>query len=157
MIITLHAVGKGMPAWVEAGFTEYQKRMPFSCRLQLHEVALQKRSKNSALKQLIEKESDDLLASIPANRKIIALNVTGQCWSTEELSAELKNWMQEGQDVSLLVGGPDGLSSECLKKTNTHWSLSRLTLPHPLVRIIVAEQLYRAYSYLQNHPYHRGA
>lgn len=156
MNITLHAVGKGMPTWVDVGFKEYQKRMPPSCRLHLLEVPMQKRAKNQAIDNLVRKEGESLLQSIPAANRIIALEASGKLWSTSELAKQLQLWMQAGESISLLIGGPDGLSSECLNAAQCHWSLSPLTFPHPLVRVIIAEQLYRAYSLLQNHPYHRA-
>jgi 23S rRNA (pseudouridine1915-N3)-methyltransferase len=144
-----------MPDWVERGFEEYAKRFPLSCRLELVETPAAKRTKNSVIEQLIEQEGEKLLATIKPGNQVIALEVKGQMWSTEQLAMHLKNWQSDGRNVDLLVGGPDGLSQKCLQKAETKWSLSPLTLPHPLVRILIAEQLYRATSILQNHPYHR--
>ena len=97
-----------------------------------------------------------MLAAIPKGCLVIALDVKGKTWSTDELSTQLDNWMAGGQDVALLVGGPEGLATSCLEAARVRWSLSPLTLPHPLVRVVVAEQLYRAWSILRNHPYHRA-
>lgn len=155
MRIRLLAIGNKLSSWVEEGFKEYVKRFPASCYLELVEIPAEKRSKQSDIQRLIDKEGEKLLAAIKPGNRVIALEVNGQLWSTEKLADNLKNWQGEGRNIDLLVGGADGLSKACLKKADIHWSLSPLTLPHPLVRILVAEQLYRAVSILQNHPYHR--
>lgn len=155
MQIQFICVGSKMPAWVEAGYQEYAKRLPPECRLQLIEIPLEKRTKTMTSEQYKEREGKRILAAIPAQSYVIALEVKGKAWNTIELSKQMQAWMQKGQDVCLLVGGPDGLSEECRARAQAQWSLSNLTLPHPLVRIVVAEQLYRAWSVLQNHPYHR--
>lgn len=97
-----------------------------------------------------------MLAQLPAGAHVVALLETGKPWSTTELAAKLESWMQRGAPVALLVGGPDGLSKACTERANERWSLSNLTLPHGLVRVVVAEALYRAWSLLENHPYHRA-
>lgn len=155
MLIRLLAIGTKMPSWIEHGFSDYLKRFPPSCQLELVEIPAAKRTKNSVDEQIIEQEGDKLLAAIKSTHHVIALDVKGKMWSTEELAVQVKNWQGGRRNIDLLVGGPDGLSARCLQKAETKWSLSPLTLPHPLVRIIVAEQLYRAVSILQNHPYHR--
>jgi 23S rRNA (pseudouridine1915-N3)-methyltransferase len=104
----------------------------------------------------MQRESDAILAATGAKDRVIALEVGGRPWSTEKLAAQLENWQQDGRDVSFLVGGPDGLADDCRKRADQQWSLSPLTLPHPLVRIVLAEQLYRAWSITRNHPYHRA-
>ena len=144
-----------MPDWVEKGFAEYAKRMPPECRLNLVEIPAGKRGKNVDTGKLIEQEGQRMLASIPKNTRVIAMDVVGNFWSTEKLAIQMSDWMQGGQDVVLLVGGPEGLAEECRKLGQPGWSLSALTLPHPLVRIVLAEQLYRAISILKNHPYHK--
>ncbi len=156
MYIRILAIGNKMPSWVVEGFDEYAKRFPPSCELKLIEIPAEKRTKQSDIKQLIAREGEKLLAAIKPGHKIIALEVTGKSWTTEALANELKRWQHDGRNIDLLIGGPDGLSAETLKKAETKWSLSPLTLPHPLVRIILAEQLYRATTILQGHPYHRG-
>lgn len=145
-----------MPDWVSAGYEEYAKRLNGECQLCLNELPAAKRSKNSAVEKIIEDESQRLLASVPRQNHIVALDNQGKSWSTENLAKQMSQWMQSGKDVSLLVGGPDGLSRVCLQRADQVWSLSPLTFPHPLVRVILAEQLYRAYSVLKNHPYHRA-
>lgn len=156
MKLRLLAVGQKMPAWVEAGYAEYANRMPPETRLELVEIPLAQRSKSQAVEKAIAAEGQRMLAACNERDRVIALDVRGKPWSTEQLAAQLAEWMQDGRDVSLLVGGPDGLSQDCLERAERRWSLSPLTLPHPLVRILLAEQLYRAVSILKNHPYHRA-
>ncbi len=155
MRIHLIAVGTRMPSWVEEGYREYAKRMPPECQLHLTEVPLAKRTKNSDPDRLRKQEGEKVAASVPKGAHIVALEVNGRPWSTGKLSQRLDAWLGGGQDVALLVGGPDGLSPACRDMAREWWSLSPLTLPHPLVRIIVAEQIYRAWTLLKGHPYHR--
>jgi 23S rRNA (pseudouridine1915-N3)-methyltransferase len=155
MKLTIIAVGTRMPDWVQTGYNEYAKRLPRECALELREIALTTRGKNSDIGRAIEKESESILATIPAQERVIALDVTGKPQSTESLAAALRDWQMQGGNTSFLIGGPDGLSNQCLARAKERWSLSGLTLPHPLVRILLAEQLYRAWSLLQHHPYHR--
>ncbi|HQQ63212.1 MAG TPA: 23S rRNA (pseudouridine(1915)-N(3))-methyltransferase RlmH [Pseudomonadales bacterium] len=155
MKLTLVAVGTRMPDWVTSGYGEYARRMPRECTLELREIALATRGKNADIARAIEKESEAILAAIPAQERVIALDVRGKPQSTESLSAALQKWQMDGGNTSFLIGGPDGLSSHCLARADERWSLSAMTLPHPLVRIVLAEQIYRAWSLLNNHPYHR--
>lgn len=155
MNIRIIAIGNKMPAWVAEGYNEYSKRFPPSCTLELHEIPAEKRTKQADIARITQREGEKILAAIKPNHRVIALDVLGKGWSTEQLAANLKTWQQDGRDIDLLIGGPDGLSEACLKKAETRWSLSPLTLPHPLVRILLAEQLYRAVTILQGHPYHR--
>lgn len=155
MLIHLIAVGTRMPDWVEQGFTEYAKRMPAESRIKLVEIAAGKRSKNSDIKRLTQQEGEKMLVAIPKGAKVIALDVLGKAYSTEELAQELKNWQASGQDIAILIGGPEGLAEDCLKQAQQKISLSKLTLPHPLVRVVLAEQLYRATTILKGHPYHK--
>lgn len=145
-----------MPGWVNTGTEEYAGRMPPQCQLLIREIAAEKRTKNSDLNRIRQSEGEKLLAAIPDGNLVITLDVKGKPWSTEQLAQQLDSWMMSGRDVSLLVGGPEGLSPACLQRAEHSWSLSPLTFPHPLVRIVVAEQLFRAWSILTNHPYHRG-
>lgn len=155
MQIHLLAVGTRMPGWVQEGYNEFAKRMPPECRLNLIEIPLARRSKSASIEQLKQQEGERLLAAIPRNSQVWALDTHGSSWSTEQLADKLTDWLQSGQDIALLIGGPDGLSRHCLQQAAGKWSLSALTLPHPLVRIIVAEQLYRAMSIIKHHPYHK--
>lgn len=156
MHIHLIAIGNKMPTWVTQAYNEYAQRMPPGCSLQLHELAAEKRTKNSPIAAICEKESLRLLQAVPDGARIVALDVTGKEWSTEQLAERLESWLMQGSDIALLVGGPDGLTRELVNKATERWSLSKLTFPHPLVRVIVAEQLYRAWTITQNHPYHRA-
>ena len=155
MLIHLIAIGTRMPTWVEEGFTEYAKRMPPESKIKLVEVVAGKRSKNSDIKRLTQQEGEKMLAAIPKGAKIIALDVLGKACSTEQLAQELKIWQGSGQDIAILIGGPEGLANDCLQQAHQKISLSKLTLPHPLVRVVLAEQLYRATTILKGHPYHK--
>jgi 23S rRNA (pseudouridine1915-N3)-methyltransferase len=155
MEIHLIAVGERMPDWVSRGYEEYARRMPPECRLKLIEIPAAKRTKAADLKRIMHQEGERMLAAIPANADVVALDVGGQNWTTPDLAQQLENWLQEGRNLALLVGGPEGLAPACRKRAARHWSLSALTFPHPLVRIILAEQLYRATTILKGHPYHK--
>ena len=155
MRIHLIAVGSHMPAWVKAGFTEYAARLPRECALQLIEIPEARRGKKADIERVLREEGKRILAAIPAGTRAIALDVAGRQWDSGQLASQLTVWLRDGRDVALLVGGPEGLDSACRTHAEAAWSLSSLTFPHPLVRIIVAEQLYRAWSILHNHPYHR--
>lgn len=156
MKIHLLAVGQKMPAWVEQGYQEYAQRLPAEAQLLLREISPGKRGKNADISRIMQEEGQRIQSAIPKNNHVVALDVKGKAWSTEQLAARFGQWMLSGQDVALLVGGPDGLSQACLDQADEYWSLSPLTFPHPLVRVILAEQLYRAWSVLRNHPYHRA-
>ena len=145
-----------MPRWVVEGYAEYARRMPTECRLRLLEITPGHRGKSADLRRTLRDEGVRMLKAIPKNCLVLALDVKGEPWSTEQLSAKLEAWMADGRELALLVGGPEGLAADCLARAEGRWSLSMLTLPHPLVRVVVAEQLYRAWSLLRNHPYHRG-
>jgi len=155
MNINLIAVGKKMPSWIDSGFKEYAKRMPAELSLNLIEVMAVKNTKNFNLQQILEREGRKILAAIPANNYVVVLDVRGKRFSTEKLAEQLQIWRENARDISLLVGGPEGLSERCLARAELKWSLSSLTFPHSLVRVIVAEQIYRAFSILSYHPYHR--
>jgi 23S rRNA (pseudouridine1915-N3)-methyltransferase len=155
MQIRILAVGTKMPDWVTKGYQEYAKRLSAYCTLELCEISAEKRTKSSVIPQLIDREGEKILAHMKPSHRIVALDVKGHSWTTEQLAQQLDKWKSEGAKIDLLIGGPDGLSKTCLQRAETKWSLSPLTLPHPLVRILLAEQLYRGFSILQNHPYHR--
>lgn len=156
MRLRLICVGQKMPDWVSQGYTDYARRMPPELPLELVEIPMAHRGKNPDIARLMQKESDAILAAAGARDRVVALEVGGRPWSTEKLASQLENWQQDGRDVSFLVGGPDGLAEACRQRADQLWSLSPLTLPHPLVRILLAEQLYRAWSITRNHPYHRA-
>lgn len=156
MKITLLAVGQKMPAWVNTAYQEYAKRLSSDVKLDLLELPQAVNSKKVDAATSKRKESELILKAIPDQVDVVALDERGKPWSTKELSTQLQGWKNNGRDVFLLVGGPDGLDQQCLQRASKRWSLSNLTFPHPLVRILVAEQLYRAQSILNNHPYHRA-
>lgn len=145
-----------MPTWVDSGFADYAKRFPPECRLELTEIPTGRRGKGLDPKRATVEEGRRQLAAIPKDARVLALDERGQSWSTAELAQKVAGWLQSGQDLALLVGGPDGLADDCLQRAAQRWSLSPLTLPHALVRVLVAEQLCRAISMLKNHPYHRA-
>ena len=156
MQIHLIAVGDKMPRWVQQGYDEYAKRLPAECALRLVEIPAGRRGKNADIARTVRDESKRILAAVPKGATVVALEVGGRSWSTEQLAQQLDDWMGRGHDLALLVGGPDGLGEAARQAAGQHWSLSPLTLPHPLVRVVLAEQLYRAWSILRNHPYHRA-
>lgn len=129
--------------------------MPRECSLQLLEINPAYRGKSSSVQRIMQEECKRIRAAIPKGATVIALDEHGKSWSSKQLSVQLAGWLQDGPDIALLVGGADGLSSDCLNQTRLKWSLSPLTLPHLMVRVVVAEQLYRAWSLLNAHPYHR--
>ncbi len=156
MNIHLITIGDRMPRWVQQGYEEYAKRLPPECGLRLVEIPAGRRTKNADIARIVQGETERLLGAVPKGALPVALEVDGRRWSTSDLSCRLQDWMLGGQDVALLVGGPEGLAEPARAAAAQRWSLSPLTLPHPLVRILIAEQLYRAWSILRNHPYHRA-
>ncbi|MBS3963598.1 MAG: 23S rRNA (pseudouridine(1915)-N(3))-methyltransferase RlmH [Methylomonas sp.] len=154
MQIHLVAVGNRMPGWVQQGYNEYAKRLPRDCELVLKEVAPDKR-RSSDLARITRDEGERMIAALPPRAHVVTLDIPGKPWTTPELASALQRWLLGGQPVALMVGGPEGLSHAVRDLARESWSLSPLTFPHPLVRVIVAEQLYRAWSLLNNHPYHR--
>ena len=145
-----------MPRWVVEGYDEYARRLPAECALRLHEIAPGRRGQHVDIRRLLRDEGGQMLKVIPKGCRVVALDVAGRSWSSEQLAERLAGWLAAGQDLALLVGGPEGLAPECLARAGERWSLSPLTFPHPLVRVVLAEQLYRAWSLLHNHPYHRA-
>lgn len=155
MKIRLLAVGNRMPVWVEQGVEEYRKRLPRDFALDIVEIAPGARGKNADVARAVALEGQRMRERLRGNERLVALEVGGQAWSTERLAREADDWRHAGSDVALLVGGPDGLAPELSASADQRWSLSPLTLPHPLVRLVLAEQLYRAWTLLIGHPYHR--
>ena len=149
MKIRLLTITHKSPVWIKEGYEEYVKRLPPTCALELVEIPAEKRTVNADIKRITEREGEKMLAAIKPTHHVIALDVKGKLWTTEQLADELANWRQEGRNIDLLVGGPEGLAPACLQKAEGKWSLSPLTFPHILVRLIVAEQIYRAFSILQ--------
>ena len=145
-----------MPAWVASGYAQYAKRLPGECALHLVEIDPGHRGKGADLERARRDEGERLLRALPKGALPIALDERGESWDTARLATELAGWLGGGRDLALMVGGADGLAPECLARAERRWSLSALTFPHPLVRVILAEQLYRAWSLVQGHPYHRA-
>ncbi len=155
MKLQLIAVGTKMPKWVEEGYKEYSRRFPKDMPLELCEIPAGKRGKNADIPRILQKEGETMLACIPKGNRIVTLDIPGKPWNTEQLAEQLESWKRDGRDVSILIGGPEGLSPACKAAAEQSWSLSALTFPHPLVRVLMAESLYRAWSVTENHPYHR--
>ena len=156
MRLKIIAVGTKMPAWVETGCTEYSRRMPSELKVEWIELPLGQRGKGADIKRAMAREGEAMIKAIGRSDKVVALDVLGKPWSTEQLAGQLADWQFQRCDYSLLIGGPDGLAPQCLARADLKWSLSPLTMPHPLVRILLAEQLYRAWSINAGHPYHKA-
>ena len=144
-----------MPAWVQEGYKEYIKRIGSGINVKLTELSAEKRGKSSNTEKILAKEAQRTLQAVGKDHLIVALDREGQPWSTEQLAQQISDWQRDGSNISILIGGPEGMSPELLKQANVRWSFSPLTFPHPIVRVILAEQLYRAWSILNNHPYHK--
>ncbi len=159
MKIRLLTIGQKMPNWVTIAFEDYFKRIQPFVSTQIIELPMAKRIKNDSANDVLkycQVEGEAILAALKPNEVLIALEVGGRELSTEKLARTMQDWTLQGQDIALAIGGPDGLSDAVRQAAAWHWSLSKLTLPHPLVRIILIEQLYRAMSINHNHPYHRA-
>jgi 23S rRNA (pseudouridine1915-N3)-methyltransferase len=152
----LIAAGTRLPDWVNSGFHEYQKRLRTPLVLELQEIAVATRRAGENPQRAIMREGADMLAALGKDDYVVALEINAKTMSTEQLSAWLAERLRDGRTLALLIGGPDGLSPQCRERADRIWSLSPLTLPHALVRVVVAEQLYRAMSLLAGHPYHRA-
>ena len=156
MRIELLALGTRMPDWVGAGVAEYVRRLGREVRFELREIPLARRTGDASVGRAVADEGARMLKAIRADAFVVTLEVRGKLLSTEQLGESLRARMSESRDVTFLIGGPDGLAADCLSRSDLRWSLSPLTLPHGLVRVIVVEQLYRALSLLKGHPYHRA-
>lgn len=155
MQIKVFTVGKRMPDWIEMGTTEYSKRFPPELAINIQEITPGKRHKGASKEKVMREEAERILERLPKNHTVIALDEHGKQHDTLSLSKQLQTWMQEGQNISFVLGGADGLDQSVLDKADGSWSLSSFTLPHGLARVVLVEQLYRAWSLLKNHPYHR--
>lgn len=156
MRVSVLAVGRRSTAWVSDGFNEYARRLSGVNSMQLVEIPLaQRTSRQSSIAKAVAAEGERLVGAIPKGARAIALDQSGRQWSTEQLAKHLERWAAATSEAAFLIGGPDGMAQNCLERADDVWSLSALTLPHGLVRVIVAEQLYRAFSLINNHPYHR--
>jgi 23S rRNA (pseudouridine1915-N3)-methyltransferase len=152
----LLAVGERMPRWVAEGFAEYAKRLSRDLPLELVEIKPGARGKGRDDARAVTTEAAALLAALPRDAHVVALDGRGAMWTSGQLADQLSNWRMAGRDLAFLIGGPDGHAREVLQRSDQRWSLGPLTLPHMLVRLLVAEQLYRATTILKGHPYHRG-
>lgn len=156
MRIHLVAVGTRMPDWVQTAYSDYATRLPHELRLVLVEIAAPVRAKSGDIARLKQQEGEKILRALPRDAEIIALDERGLALDTRGWAGAMQRWLPSGRDAALVIGGADGLAPEVLSRADQRWSLSALTLPHPLVRVLVAEQLYRAWSLLSGHPYHRA-
>jgi 23S rRNA (pseudouridine1915-N3)-methyltransferase len=154
--LSILAATNRQPAWIEDGYADYAKRLRGRCALEAKAVPLAARPAGAPVQRAVAAEGARLLAAIPPGAHVVALREQGALWATADLAARLDGWMATGAPVAFLIGGPDGLAPDCVARANEHWALSRLTLPHGLVKVIVAEALYRAWSVLERHPYHRA-
>lgn len=155
MRIRCLAIGTKMPGWVYEACQEYTKRLPRDFSLEFVELPMGHRAKNTDTAKAMAQEAKTILGQLQANETLLALDVKGKTWSTEQLAGQAEQWRQSGKDLAIVIGGPDGLAQEVLDQAAIKWSLSSLTLPHPLVRVLLAEQLYRAWTILMKHPYHK--
>jgi 23S rRNA (pseudouridine1915-N3)-methyltransferase len=156
MRIAVISASARQPDWVRSGFEVYARRFGGKLALDLTEIPLPKRTRSAVLAKLVDKEGERMLAAVPAGAHVVALDERGRGWTTLELAGRLERWIERGRPVAMLIGGPDGLAPACRERADETWALSPLTLPHGLVRIIVAEAVYRGFSLLQGHPYHRA-
>lgn len=156
MQLEIVAVGKKMPGWVDEAFADYQRRFPRNLQVKLKALEASRRTATVNQQRGRQVESDLLISAVAPGSRVVCLDEGGKSWSTAQVSNQLADWMQDGRSVSLLIGGADGMTEQCLQQADQRWSLSPLTLPHPMVRVILIEQLYRGWSMLQNMPYHRA-
>jgi 23S rRNA (pseudouridine1915-N3)-methyltransferase len=155
MRINVLAIGTRAPGWVDTGVAEYVKRLPKHINLNFTMLNAAVRNRGATAEKCRADEGERLLKAIPKNAYVVALDERGEAWTSRDLAERLERWLGHYSDVTLLVGGADGLSDEVKQAADRQWSLAPLTLPHALVRVVLAEQIYRAWTLLQGHPYHR--
>jgi len=155
MKLHIVAVGHRMPDWIATGFDEYAKRMPPELRIELREIKPEQRSAGRPAESVMAAERQRIEAALPKQARIVALDEHGRDWTTMQLAVALPEWQRDGRDVAFLIGGADGLDAQLKARADLLLRLSSLTLPHAMVRVLLAEQLYRAWTITQNHPYHR--
>ncbi|AUH53322.1 23S rRNA (pseudouridine(1915)-N(3))-methyltransferase RlmH [Chromobacterium sp. ATCC 53434] len=155
MKITIFAVGTKMPRWVDEAYSDYAKRFGRDIALELKEIKPEKRGGGVTAEKGIAAEHERLIAAIPPRTRLVVMDERGKNWTSVRLAEGLKEWMAGGDDVAFVIGGADGLAPELKQRADVLLQLSAMTLPHGMVRVMLAEQIYRAYSILNNHPYHR--
>ena len=155
MHVRLLAVGDRQPSWVDEAFAVYEGRFPREWKFQLDTIATVRRSKNDKSGKAVEAEGDLILARVDKSEMVVLLDERGRQLGSRDLADKLAQWQGDGRDLCFVIGGPDGVSDACRQRADFTWSLSRLTLPHGLARVLLAEQLYRAHSLQTGHPYHR--
>jgi len=155
MKLYIVAVGHRMPDWISTGFDEYAKRMPAELRIELREIKPEQRSSGRSAESVMAAERQRIEAALPKHARVVALDERGQDWTTMRLATALPDWQRDGRDVAFLIGGADGLDPPLKTRADLLLRVSSLTLPHAMVRVLLAEQLYRAWTITQNHPYHR--
>lgn len=155
MDIQIIAIGQQMPDWVNVACDQYQSRVSGQCRLKFKSLQAKKRGKNADIARILKEEGNALVAAIPARSHTIALERTGKEIDSKKIAQVIEQCMMEGQGLSFMIGGPEGLSKDCLQQASEIWSLSALTMAHTVARVVLAEQVYRAWSIINNLPYHR--
>ncbi len=155
MRITILSVGQRLPGWINQGVAEYQKRFPAELKLSLKEIPAGKRTKSATSEKALKQECARIVEAIPERDQLIVLDERGKKLSTRDLADNMGQWLQDGENISFVIGGADGVHSELKKNAKQLWSLSELTLPHGLARVLLMEQLYRAWTVINRHPYHR--
>jgi 23S rRNA (pseudouridine1915-N3)-methyltransferase len=155
MKLLILAVGHKMPAWITEGYNEYTKRMPREAKIELIEIKPEPRTTGKTVAQIMEAEAQRIQAALPKDLLRIVLDERGKHWTTRQLTDQMKDWLSSGRDVAFIIGGADGLHESIRASANQLLALSAMVLPHGMVRVLLAEQLYRAHSLLNNHPYHR--
>lgn len=155
MKLFILAVGNKMPSWITEGFNEYAKRMPREAKIELVEIKPEARNSGKTAAQIMEAEAQRIRSALPAGVFCIALDEHGATFTTKQLAQQMQDWMQQGRDIAFIIGGADGLHASVKQQAQQLMALSTFTLPHGMVRVVLAEQLYRAHSLMHNHPYHR--
>ena len=149
------AVGDRQPSWVDEAFAVYSGRLPREWKFRLDGLSTVRRQKKDKSRKAMEAESKQILASLSRSELVVLLDERGRQFDSRKLAGRLTQWQSDGRDLCFVIGGPDGVSEDCRKRADITWSLSRLTLPHGLARVLLAEQLYRAHTLQTGHPYHR--
>lgn len=155
MDITILAIGQQMPDWVDQACNQYKSRVTGQCKLQFKSLPAKKRGKGADISRILNEEGNALISAAPARSHVVALERTGKSIDSQKLARVLERCLMEGQGLVFLIGGPEGLSDDCLSQVNEKWSLSELTMAHTVARVVLAEQVYRAWSIINNLPYHR--